>query len=221
MYRRKNLRLTLASATATALMGGLLGLSTGPALAAPARPAAAADDFDGDGFRDYAVPDHEGFTVVYGTAKGPGTRKKTITQKSPGIPGSRGDAGGYADSFGEELAKGDFNRDGYGDLAVGAPNEKVGKEKSAGGVHVLRGGKKGLTGTGSWWFTRATAGVPGEAREYTGFAMFVTLRDIDRDGDADLAVGEGWPTSVLLPAGKGGIGTAGALELPMSAQFGE
>ncbi|WP_406394144.1 integrin alpha [Streptomyces sp. NBC_00882] len=60
-----------------------------------------------------------------------------------------------------DLSAGDTNGDGYQDLAVGLPYEKVGTVKDAGGVHVLRGGKSGLTGKNSQWFTRAGAGVPG------------------------------------------------------------
>ncbi|MFJ4202869.1 hypothetical protein ACIP2Y_25010 [Streptomyces sviceus] len=54
-------------------------------------------------------------------------------------------------------------------MAVGVPREKVGAVKDAGGVHVLCGGKSGLTGKNSQWFTRASAGVPGNPSEYENF----------------------------------------------------
>src|SRR5690348_8860073 len=40
---------------------------------------------------------------------------------------------------------GDFNGDGYRDLAIGAPNAKVGKAAKAGAVAVAYGSKKGLS----------------------------------------------------------------------------
>ena len=53
MFTHRKLRLALATATAVSLTGGLLVLATQTATAAT--PAKYADDFNGDGFRDYAV----------------------------------------------------------------------------------------------------------------------------------------------------------------------
>ena len=52
MFTRRNTRLVLATAAAVSLTGGLLTLSTSTASAAPAKYA---DDFNGDGYRDYAT----------------------------------------------------------------------------------------------------------------------------------------------------------------------
>ncbi|WP_405746297.1 FG-GAP repeat protein [Streptomyces canus] len=106
-----------------------------------------------------------------------------------------------------DLSAGDTNGDGYQDLAVGLPYEKVGTVKDAGGVHVLRGGKSGLTGKNSQWFTRAGAGVPGSPDEYETFGSPVRPRDIDRDGDKD-----------PLVSGSG-ITATGARELNVVAAF--
>ena len=43
------------------------------------------------------------------------------------------------DHFGSALARGDFNGDGYQDLAVGVPSESVGGTSQAGAVNVLYG----------------------------------------------------------------------------------
>lgn len=113
----------------------------------------------------------------------------------------------------------DFNGDGYADLAVGVPEEKVGSVGVAGGVHVLRGSRNGLTGTGSQWFSRATVGVPGSPTEYNMFGQAVRLRDLDGDGDKDLLISDGSDTGVLLRAGANGITTDSARELELRADF--
>ncbi|WP_327718651.1 hypothetical protein OG381_26940 [Streptomyces sp. NBC_00490] len=128
---------------------------------------------------------------------------------------TRGPAG-----CGSALSAGDTDGAGYPDLAVGVPSEKVGSMEDAGGVHVLRGARSGLTGTNSQWFTRATAGVPGDASEYDRFGSYVRLRDIDRDGDKDLLVSSNYyDPSALLPGRAGGITATGAKDLEVVAAF--
>ncbi|KOV76099.1 hypothetical protein ADL01_16785 [Streptomyces sp. NRRL WC-3618] len=84
----------------------------------------------------------------------------------------------------------------------------------AGGVHVLRGGRNGLPGAGSQWFTRATAGVPGDPAQDHQFGFAVRLRDFDRDGDADLLIsGQYGSGNVLLRAGAGCITPRAASEV--------
>lgn len=139
-----------------------------------------------------------------------------LTQATSGVAtdATKGDAFGYS------LSAGDTNRDGYPDLAVSATGEKVGSVANAGGVHVLRGSRSGLTGAGSKWFTRATAGVPGDAGQYQMFGLGVRLRDIDRAGDADLLVsGQYGGGNVLLrAAGASGV-TVGAAGEGGRAEF--
>jgi hypothetical protein len=199
MFRSKTHRLVLATATAASLTGGLLTLTAGAATAAT--PAKHADDFNGDGFRDYAVGDSGSVTVTYGTAAGPGTKVKTFNQKSAGIPGTAGDAGGYVDAFGESLANADFNRDGYADLAVGDHTEKVGSKVGAGAVTIVWGSASGLG-------SQATR-IPVTAHARYGFGKALATGDFNGDGKADLAVADSTETVYVYRGGFAKSGTTG------------
>ncbi|MGW3644548.1 FG-GAP and VCBS repeat-containing protein [Streptomyces sp. NPDC000878] len=193
-------RLVLATATSVALAGGLLTLSAGSVTAATA--AKYADDYNGDGFRDYAFGDGgDSVTVTYGTATGPGTKSKRFTQNSAGIPGTSGDAGGYADGFGGSLANADLNRDGYADLVVGDRSEKVSGKTAAGAVTVLWGAKAGLG-------AKATR-IPVTANSYYGFGTALATGDFNGDGKPDLAVADGVGTVYIYRGGIGPAGTTG------------
>jgi hypothetical protein len=100
-------------------------------------------DFNGDGFSDLAigVPNEDvgevfdagAVEVIYGSAGGlqltaPGD--DFISQDSPGVR----DSAEETDLFGYTVAAGDFNDDGFADLAVGIYSEGDG-----GGVAVLYG----------------------------------------------------------------------------------
>jgi hypothetical protein len=53
------------------------------------------------------------------------------------------------DLFGTSLATGDFDGDGYADVAVGVPGEDDASAIDAGSVTVLRGSRSGLVTTGA------------------------------------------------------------------------
>ncbi|GAA3792830.1 FG-GAP and VCBS repeat-containing protein [Streptomyces phyllanthi] len=199
MFTRRNLRLTLATATAVSLTGGLLTFSVGVADAAT--PAKYADDFNGDGYRDYAVTGDGAFTVTYGTATGPGTESATFTQRSPGVPGTAGDAGGFVDTFGEDLAAADLNRDGYADLAVADRSEKVSGKVASGAVTIMWGAKTGLG-------SKATR-LPVKAKSHQGFGNELETGDFNGDGKADLAVADGIDTVRIYRGGFSQSGTTG------------
>ncbi|WP_428953419.1 FG-GAP and VCBS repeat-containing protein [Streptomyces sp. cg35] len=179
---RKRVLLLAAALTAS----GALALPAGPATAAPAKYA---DDFNGDGYRDYAYAGYSGngggsVAVVLGTADGPGTTTRRISQASAGVPG----ADEADDMFGEVRAAADFDGDGYGDLAVSATHEKGSHGVGQGAVTILWGSASGLkTGT-----TLANKNPD----SWNAMGKDLATGDFNGDGKQDLAVVNGAVTYV-------------------------
>jgi hypothetical protein len=131
-------------------------------------------DFNNDGFADLAVGvfgenlaaagNGGAVNVLYGTASGlTGTSSQFLTQDSPGVPGGAEPG----DSNGETLAVGDFDGEGFADLAVGVTLEDLGAIVDAGAVNVLYGSASRLTGTGGQLFTQDSPGVVNSAEGET------------------------------------------------------
>ena len=59
------------------------------------------------------------------------------------------------------MEAGDFNHDGFVDLAVGAPGKSISGAGGAGAVSVLPGSSGGLTATGGQFFTQVGGAVEG------------------------------------------------------------
>jgi hypothetical protein len=139
-------------------------------------------DFNGDGFDDLAIGvPAEGVgaaalagavNIVYGAAGGLAGTNQLLIQGNPEP----------VDLFGFAVAKGDFNADGFTDLAVGAPNEDVGAAPSGGAVNVFYGSATGRP---------ATSQVRLQANPEVGdqFGAALAAGFLDSDIWYDLAVG--------------------------------
>ncbi|MEU7644460.1 FG-GAP-like repeat-containing protein [Streptomyces huasconensis] len=151
------------------------------------RDAATARDINGDGHTDLITGNSRAgkggsVTVRLGGERAFGA-PVTYHQDSPGVPGT--DETG--DGFGASVSAGDVTGDGVPDLAVGAPGEDVDGVADAGSVTLLKG-SGGSFASGKAWH-QETAGVPGAAEPGDHFGTSVRLKDINKNGRADLATG--------------------------------
>ncbi|WNZ09814.1 FG-GAP-like repeat-containing protein [Streptomyces sp. 11x1] len=203
----KHLRLALATASAAALTGGLLTFSAVTATAADSvhHPVA---DFNNDGFGDVAyaagtatVGGKKGagqIVALYGSASGvTSTKRTTISQNTTGVPGSAE----TNDAFGWVSAYGDFNGDGYDDLAVSAFLEDVSGDTDGGTVAIVWGSASGLSG--------ATTIKDPAPSSHDKWGKSLAAGDFDGDGTEDLAVGATSSTIHVFKAGISKSGTAG------------
>jgi FG-GAP repeat len=191
--RRLSMVLVLALA-AVVWPAASAGVLAGTAASAAAGSLEA--DFNNDGFADLAIgapfedigatQEAGAVNVLYGGAGG--VRAAGNQQFWQGAGGVAGMAE-PGDGFGFALAAGDFNNDGFADLAVGVPFEAIGATRGAGAVNVLYGGAGGLTGTGSQLFGQDTGGVAGTAESNDQFGSALAAGDFNNNGFADLAIG--------------------------------
>ncbi|MCC6901794.1 MAG: VCBS repeat-containing protein [Polyangiaceae bacterium] len=99
----------------------------------------AAGDFDGDGFDDAAIAGRDSIYVVYGKSGAgldPGNKKAVLSMTALGMTGTG--------ALPTAVTAGDFNCDGFEDLAVGLATATVGTTLFAGVVQVAYGSASGL-----------------------------------------------------------------------------
>ena len=167
-------------------------------------PALAGGDFNGDGFDDAAIAapfdpvlgaPTGSLSVIYGATSGleggvSGPPQQHFTAFHFGLVPS------LADRFGDALAIGDFDGDGFADLAIGMPGRNVDGFPDAGAVGVAYGAVFGLDLGRQQVFTQATKGIkddPEPVSQVAGqgdeFGCTLVAGDFNGDGRDDLAIG--------------------------------
>jgi hypothetical protein len=186
-------------------------------------------DFNRDGYQDLVVGvPQEGIAgasgqifeagaveVIYGSARGLSSSGRQFwRQGSGGLPGVTQPG----DHFGAALATGDFNGDGFTDLAIGVPHDLSDNVHFAGGVHVLYGSPAGLSAIAipNQFWRQGSGGVPGATQPDEQFGAALAAGDFNHDGFADLAIGvpgENFCSRTCMLTGNGLVEEAGAVNV--------
>jgi hypothetical protein len=91
------------------------------------------------------------------------------------------------------LAAGNFNGDGFDDLAIGAPFESlpVGIVQ-AGAVHIINGSSVKLSATGNQFWHQDVGGIIEVNENFDHFGQSLAAGDFNGNGRADLAISAPW-----------------------------
>jgi hypothetical protein len=150
----------------------------------------AAGFFNSDCYADLAVVDGDSsgasdIVVLYGSSTGLTTAGMAVL-----LPGS----GRW---FGNATSVGDFNNDGYDDLADGSPDMPDAGMANSGALGIMYGSAAGLQPPAQW-MVLGDSHVPGVAQAGAHFGGAVAAGDLDGDGLDDLAVAA--PDYTVRPA---------------------
>lgn len=137
----------------------------------------------------------------------PGTQ--FFSQDSPDVPvGVEENA-----NFGQELATGDFDCDGYDDLAIGMPGDDLTGAQNAGRLVVFWGTADGVTAVDSVFWGQNSALITGTAELNDRFSSVMAVGDFNGDDCDDLAIGVGSDN-------PSGVNDAGAVNILFGSAVG-
>jgi len=124
--------------------------------------------------------------VLFGSASGlSGDYDQLLSQNDQDNPEQVGEF----DYFGEVLAFGDLNCDGFADLAIGVPGEYLGAIETAGIMQIYNGSITGMVLPGGEVWHQDIPGIQDAAEDYDWFGSTLASGDFNGDGCDDLAVG--------------------------------
>ena len=114
-----------------------------------------------------------------------------------------------ADNFGSPVATGDFNKDGYKDLAIGVPLEDIQitptspNIKDVGAVNVIYGSSLGLNFLNNQIWYQGYNGILDAPEPTDLFGRALAAGDFNKDGTDDLAIGvPGEDVGNIIDAGR-------------------
>jgi len=167
-----------------------------PTIGPEPEPPAVPDDFNGDGFADRAIgvpledvdgtADAGAINVFYGSPDGLAASANETWDQGELRGGP--DPIESGDRFGAALASGDFDGDGFTDLAVGVPFEDSGTATDSGTVEIIHGSAAGLVADAEHW-NQDSDGIIDTTETGDRLGAALAAGDLDGDGDDDLALG--------------------------------
>jgi hypothetical protein len=154
----------------------------------------AIEDFNDNNGADVAVAGYFGngksgavFVFPGVPTSPPAFTEENNCTKVDGIPVRPCEENEAGDQFGSASATGDFNGDGFADLALGALGKAPGGDPTSGAVFIFPGSVSGNGITTGFFITQNHAGQANQAGDQFGTA--VAAGDFNGDGIEDLAVG--------------------------------
>jgi hypothetical protein len=125
--------------------------------------------------------------IVYGTDGPSSLNDQRFSPASGGIPAFKW-VFGAGRLFGKGMAAGDYNNDGFTDLAVGAPGAPVDGILNSGAVFILYGAESGLSTRFSQVIHQDRNGMPEHSDVGDSFGWSLAAGDFNGDGTDDVAI---------------------------------